>query len=166
MRSLIARTLLIAAVFIAASANAADKEKNKLPDEVKAILDKADRLEVYSLDPKPLKDKTDGFHGFKPLDKTEVKEADTRKDLVKALTKGVEENTSGPAFCFNPRHGIHAVKDKKSVDLVICFECAQIFIYLDDGNKLSGVVYVEKSPQPAFDKVLKAAEVPLPKGSE
>jgi hypothetical protein len=144
---------------VAASGRAAD---NKLPAEAVTILTKPDQFELLSLDPAPDKKDTtkDGFHDYKVLGKTQVKDADTRKELFTSLTKGMER-VDKFAACFNPRHGIRATRDGKTVELVICFECHQLFVYL--GTEIQPGLLVNHSPEPAFDKVLKDAGIPKAK---
>jgi hypothetical protein len=134
----------------------------EFPADVLAALQKADRFELYSLDPDipDVKPKND-FHGWKVLGKTLVKDAAARKKLVAALQKGVAENDGVAAGCFNPRHGIRVIGKNKTVELVICFECLQVQVFVG-GQARQGFLTTE-SPQPAFDKILTDAGVPLPK---
>ena len=49
--------------------------------------------------------------------------------------------------------------DGKTVDLVICFECAQFKVFLDkDDDKGKGFL-INKKPEAAFNKVLKDAGI-------
>ena len=67
---------------------------NKIPEAARTLLEKAERLELLSLDPafkKRGKPET-GFHGWRILGRTVVKEPAARKKLVAALLKGVEES--------------------------------------------------------------------------
>lgn len=141
---------------------AAPRADNKLPEAARTILEKAEQFELLSVDPKPQKeDEKDGFHGHKVLGKTAVKDADVRKQLVEALVKGMEGEIT-PAKCFNPRHGIRATHDGKTVELLICFECAQLQVY--DGPAGQGkFLLVSKAPEPVFDKVLQDAKIPKAK---
>src|SRR5262249_61445839 len=116
------------------------KDENKLPDNVRMILDKADSFEVYSLDPAlqlPPKDKEapkdkaddkdkdkDKFHGWKVLGKTTVKDKD-KKDLLEALQKGIKDNDGVAAAGFIPRHGLRAKYDGKTADPAICLQYLQ-----------------------------------------
>jgi len=157
------RVLVIAMLApLAAGALASAAEKNQIPDDLKTILEKADKFELLSLEPEHLKEKpADGFHGWKVLGRTTVKDAETRKTLLAAFEKGVEENKGEVARCFDPRHGIRATHGDKTVELVICFECYQVKAFAGEGA-LKGFL-VTGSPQPAFDKVLTDAKVPLAK---
>jgi hypothetical protein len=153
--------LLVALVGMLAGMSLVRGAENKMPDEVKAVLEKADSLELVSLEPAE-EDKSDkGLYGWKVLGKTEIKEAEGRKKVVDALLKGVSESDGKAARCFIPRHAVRAKQGDKAVELVICFECAQIRIYTGkDDNKPAGVT-VTPSPEATFDEVLKAAGVPL-----
>ena len=133
----------------------------EIPAETKAALEKATEWELSSLDPEYQKDPPkDGFHGWKILGKTIVKDADIRKTLLAALEKGAKENDGSVAKCFDPRHGIRIKDGDKTIDLVICFMCYQTQVFA--GDKHTGGYLTTGSPQPALDKVLKDAKVPLP----
>jgi hypothetical protein len=123
-------------------------DDNKLPEAVTAILDKAEQIELLSLDP----------DGRKVLGSTTIKDAETRKKVLAALYKGIKDSDGKYAKCFEPRHAIRAIVDGKAVDLVICFECLQIKIV----SPIEGRVLTTATPQATFDKVLTDAKVPLP----
>ena len=84
------------------------------------------------VDPTELKTKPT-FHGYLILGQAQVRSAETRTNLLDALYKVMGKGD--PYACFNPRHGIRAVRNKKTVDLVICFECQQIDIYDEQGSE-------------------------------
>jgi hypothetical protein len=160
MRWHFAASLALPALFAAGLAGCDGDKKNKMPDDLRAVLESADQFELLSLSPDRLEEKPkDGFHGWKVLGKTTVQDAETRKKLVAALQKGVEENTGIAAGCFNPRHGIRVTRDGQATDFVICFECLQVEVY--SGETARRGFLVTNSPQPAFDAVLKEAKLPL-----
>jgi hypothetical protein len=133
---------------------------NKLPDNITAILDKADQVELYSLDPSRQKEIPAGadFHGWKVLGKTTVKD-DARKALIAALKKGIKDSDGTVAACFNPRHGIRATVDGKTADVVICFECLSMSSFL---GETKGSALTTRSPEKTFNKILTDAKVPMP----
>jgi hypothetical protein len=152
-RGLLALTVAVA---IAVPAGAADA---KLPADIAEALAKAERFEVLSLDIERLNDPPPGaFHGYKVLGKATVKDDAVRKQVIGALEKAVADGES-PRKCFWPRHGIRATRGEKTVDLVICFQCAQMYVY--QGDKAPAILYPSRSPEPVLDKVLKDAGVPL-----
>jgi hypothetical protein len=61
--------------------------------------------------------------------------------------------------CFNPRHGIRVTQDGITADLLICFECFQIMVYVS-GEKEQRVL-VTDSPVPVFNQMLQESNVPL-----
>lgn len=149
---------LLAFLFAAAARGA---EPNELPAEPKAILEKSEKFELFSLDPAAGDKNKDGFHGWKILGATIIKDADVRARIVAALEKGVENGPANGAKCFDPRHGIRVTKDNKTVDFVICFECRYVAVFAAD--KHLKTCLTTDDPQPVFDTVLKEAKVPLPK---
>jgi hypothetical protein len=149
-------------VLAVALAGAAGSSGAEIPADARAALEKAAEWELYSLDPSRFKDPPkDNFHGWKVLGMTTVKDADTRKALLAALDKGARDNDGTVAACFNPRHGIRVKAGDKTIDLVICFECFSASVFT--GAERSGSFLTTASPQPALDRVLTAARVPLPK---
>jgi hypothetical protein len=129
-------------------------------DEGRALLEEAEQFELLSISPNRPKDKPkDAFHGWQVLGKTTVKDAETRKKLVAAFKKGVEENHGTMALCFSPRHGIRVTQNGKTADFVICFQCYQVKVIV--GDKQWKDFLITKSPESTFDAVLKEAKVPL-----
>jgi len=134
--------------------------ENRLPDAARAILENADRMTLFSLNPKrPTKKPNQDFHGWQVLGQTVVKSREVRKRVVAAVEKGIAKSDGSAAGCFDPRHGIRATHQGKSVDLVICFECLQILVFVEN-QKAKGVLTTQ-SPESVLDKVLRDAKVPL-----
>lgn len=157
---------LTAALLLAAAAvkMPAAQEKNELPEVVRAVLEKPDALVLLSLNPeRPDKQAKDDWYGWKVLGRTELKDAAARKVVADAVQKGVKDSDGTAAKCFEPRHGVHAVRGDKSVDLVICFECYQLHVYVN-GKREGRTILTTRAPQAALDQILKDAKVPLPPG--
>jgi hypothetical protein len=152
---------LFAVVVVVLVAGPAVSADNKLPESALKVLQSATEFELYSIDFAHTDKEKTGFHNMKVAGKTTVKDADTRKKLVTEFVKGLEGEIN-PARCFNPRHGIRATYDGKTVDLVICFECAQFKLY-EGKDAEPKTLLIGKGPEPAFDKVLRDAGVPKPK---
>jgi hypothetical protein len=142
--------------------------KNRISEVVERLLDRADTFELVSLDPERRAGKDgkgidgkDRFHGWPVLGKTEVKDAAERKRRADALRLGAEDNFGMVAACFIPRHGLRLKGDGKTVDLVICFQCLSVEVFVD-GARQKGFL-TTGAPQKGFDAALKAAGVPMPK---
>ena len=166
-------------VMILVLAGACDHtEVVQVPSAVLEVLEGTDEFELLSLNPDRKTDEgpaKDDFHEWQVLGKTTVKDAKTRKQLIDALKQGVKQNlemgkqiaVGEPMFaeCFNPRHGLKATHDGKTVELVICFECFRVYAYFD-GPKLEHMIPTTGRQQPVFDAILKKASVPLPPQKE
>lgn len=142
-------------------AGAARGQDNKLPDVAKNILEKAGQLELLSIDPRTEKEAPKGgFHGYKVLGRTTLK-GEAQKKVVAALLKGMEGKID-PAKCFDPRHGIAATHEGNSVELVICFECSQLYVHVTS-EKGAKKLLIGNGPEPLLDKILKDAGIPRAK---
>jgi hypothetical protein len=135
--------LVLGAVLLARPAD------NKLPEAVTALLDKAEQIELWSLEPET----------NKVLGKTTIKDAETRKKVLATLYKGIKDSDGTYAKCFEPRHRLVATVDGKTVDMIICFECLQIKMV---APAMDRNLTTTATPQATFDKVLTDAKVPLP----
>jgi hypothetical protein len=141
---------------------------NRIPEVVDRLLDKAEVFEVYSLDPDSEKNKEgngkaakNDFHGWTILGKTEVKGDAKQKRLSDALRLAAEDNFGMVANCFIPRHGMRLKGDGKTVDMVICFQCLSVKVFVNGEQKYNFLV--THDPQESFDTLLKDAGVKLPK---
>jgi hypothetical protein len=154
------------AVSLLTPAQARSTLERKLPEQARAILEKATEFELYSLEPDE-EEKSAGkptrLRGWKVLGKTTVKKAEAGKDLLDALEKGVASRRARGAKCFDPRHAIRAAHDGKRVDLLICFACGWVYVYYDGQEKEAAQVRIDRTFQPYFDKALRDAGVPLAK---
>jgi hypothetical protein len=74
------------------------------------------------------------------------------------LYDGIADKNATPARCFIPRHGIRATHDGKTVELVICFECSQLWVHQGDAKDW---MTIGKEPQSVFDKLLTEAGIEL-----
>jgi hypothetical protein len=153
MRLSIVSAVAVLMMMTTAVSPAAD---NKLPDKAQMVLDKATSIEIYSLEPEKENDPNkDKFRGWRSLGKTTV-EGDKKKEVFEVLTKSIAANAPG-ARCFIPRHGLRATNDNVTVEIVICFECSRIEVYVDKEAKVD--LTVDKTPAVLLDKILKDAKI-------
>jgi hypothetical protein len=150
------RSLSLFALVIAASARAAE-----VPADIKAFLDKPGTVTLSSLDPSGGKDKDkEKFHGVTVLGKAEL-DGEVKKTIIAALSKALEGRPDKGARCFIPRHGLAIKSGKDTLDLVICFQCSWVEVHV--GDKKTRIA-ISDSAAKEFNKALKDAKVPLPKG--
>lgn len=156
MRAIIATSCFMTLVCSApATALAAD---NTLPKPALTILSTAKDIELLSIEPSPETNSAGGFHGYRVLGKTVIQESTVRKSLVESFTKGMI-GTIVPTRCFIPRYGIRASHAGQTVEMLICFECSQFYVYDASGNG-SQQFWVNQTPRAVFDKVLQDAGIP------
>lgn len=142
------------------------KNSNVLPGDVRGVLDNAEHITLYSIDPRRPGDPTlPAPHGkiqdYRICGSAEVPAGTERKALLDSLYKAIDEEfvpegTARVVMCFDPHHAIRATRHERSIDLVICFMCSTIHIH--DSNKPS--VLVSKSAEPTFDATLKRLGLP------
>jgi hypothetical protein len=131
-----------------------------LPADTRKLLDKAEVIELLSLDPAEGKEK-EGFHGYKVLGSVKLEKKADREKLLKAFYKGIDDSDGTVAACFIPRHGLRAKVDGKLIEIVICFQCLSMRVYVE-GKPSSALT--TGSPAAVFNEILKEHKVALPKG--
>jgi hypothetical protein len=142
----------------------ASSSKRALSFPTRTFLRKCDKFILLSLDPSSDEDasKSEQFHKYRVLGKTEVKDAKRKWELITALITGVERarDRTFIALCFSPRHAIHAVAGTNSVDLLICFECGKIAEFTAAEQCFCKM---EDDAKEVFNRTLTEAGVPLAK---
>jgi hypothetical protein len=139
-----------------------------LPPDAQTLLANADAFTLFSINPEPDSDHnaTNTFESHEILGQLEIQSKDTRMELIDALNKGISAENRflwpGPRAlptCFNPRHGIRAKKSGETIELLICFECKQI--YIKSSSATNQLFLTTREPAATFNNILKDAGVPL-----
>lgn len=131
-------------------------DEKQLPRYVQVLLDTATEVTLYSLEPRPGED--NAFHGWNVLGQTTVKESAARKRLLSELRESIGEPWRG-VKCFDPRHALSGTLDGKTIDLVICFHCGWVHVFVD--GKKKDEIETDPIAQLALDEILRKAKVPL-----
>ena len=149
-----------------------DPKQNALPTDARKVLETGERFILLSLDNLPMMGGTSAspprelFNGYGVLGRAEIRNAEERTELLRALYKGIAGSDGSVNSCFHPRHGISATLGGEAVDLVICFECLQIQTFTNHGEGVlapSAPVLTTRSPQRTFNRALKRARLPVAK---
>jgi hypothetical protein len=175
-------SLLLAGVALADDPPPPPTPASRIPAPVKEIWDAADSWTLLSLAPeqKPavqpaersvkknkkkkraVRNGEPPFHGVVVLGKhTYKKDEEIGVKLKDALFGAIEKNAN-PARCFIPHHGIQVKSGEKTLDLVICFTCHYIDVFVD-GEKLGQRLTLAPDPMALFDQALTDAQVPMSK---
>jgi hypothetical protein len=139
------------------------KLKEGMTPAMEAILRGADKLVLFSVDPRSglFDDRSRGgasgsFRGgHQILGSVEVKDAREREQLVKAWEDGLGGDVS---MCWAPRHGIRAIRGDEALEIIVCFQCSHF--YADTATERSSGA-IRSSTATIFNRILKAAGVPL-----
>ena len=126
-----------------------------IPYRAARALHHADQYELLSLFPISTSGGTKPqFHRHNILGQASITDPAIRKRLNAALEGGAKQGND-PYLCFNPRHGIRVTRGSDVTDFVICFECHQVEIWIN--QQRAGGFLTSGSPQAVFDEVLTSA---------
>lgn len=148
---------LVASSVAGANLSVAKREKT-FPGDSYSTFNGGQRLTLFSLDPSPVEGEKskETFRGYTVLGKVLIAgsglQADVKKSLYRAINVGWVQ-----AACFNPRHGLRAEMNGKSVDLVICFECSSLLVYA--GEEEGGAAISSISAERLYNRILRDAGV-------
>lgn len=140
------------------STNKPAARKNELPPEVAQALAAPEKVILYSLEPWDRATAADHtLHRFKILGETEL----ARKQFQIAIGE-FEAAVAGwdgrIAMCFDPRHAIRVTVKGADYDLLLCYECHQLYVYR--GDRVIAELGARGSPK-VLDAMLTAAKLPL-----
>lgn len=85
-----------------------------------------------------------------------------RAELLAEVYWGVEHGR-GAARCFSPHHALVAEHDGHLAEVVICFQCVQLEVYLD-GTKMGDNAAIHPKAEKAFVALLGPIRDPLSAG--
>lgn len=158
-RWLLAACLAVAALTVGAWWLWPLEAPNELPRSVAAILNNPDRFELLSIRSDGMeRPSRDGPPRYAVLGRLDVTDSGTRGELVAALKQSLAEGV-GAAMCFRPRHVIRASKGQETAELVFCFECCQVEVYLDGSRRKDLICnHVQRD---VFNRTLRSAGVPV-----
>ncbi len=107
----------------------------------------------------PTVQETPTFYDNYILGQTQIS-GSTKSDAIHTLYQGLVKGAV-PMMCFEPRLGMRAVKNGRTLDMVICFECQQMVLRMN--GKQAGGGLISSRYKPYFDKLFDAAKVPYDK---
>lgn len=135
---------------------------NEIPSTVSVALMESQEFEVLSLDPKRRDINAPAeFFRRRVIGKVRVTDSETRKQILAALNRGVSAPQITPPSCFDPRHAIHVKNQGTTYYIVICFECLQVEVFVDDELDRELNFRTTDAPEEFFDSLLRAANVPV-----
>ena len=128
---------IVALATIAACSGTSISPPDEVPGHAHEILSAATSMEIISLYPYEHDLEAQGltdapmFHSYAELGRATLTDTAKIQAVVAAVYQGIEDSDGTIAACFSPRHGIHAEVDGKPVDLVICYHCLSMHIYVE-----------------------------------
>ena len=135
------------------------KLNDPVPFEMQEIVRNSSIFEIVSLDPKlNHPDSAHRFYRWTELGRATVASTTTKAALINAVYDGIAKGAYAGMKCFNPRHAIHVVSGKKTLDILVCFECRHVRFVLG-GHQIEK--NIDSSFEQLFDDTLKEHKIPL-----
>lgn len=135
------------------------------PNGALAVVEHPSSVTLYSLEPYSLDLPNEKgrklFNGYTTLGQTQITEPSRRQFVTSIVYDGIARIDPHHArpLCFNPRHAIRYVQAKRTIDVVMCFECHQMQVFLD--GKAQDMKLFPSFRRAALDEILKDANIPI-----
>lgn len=111
------------------------------------ILESGERFELLALEPMPLEKPTpEAFCGYEVRGRAPVDPA-TGRAALRLVQEGILASDGSVAACFNPRHGIRVESPAGTCDLVICYECLSMQVFVDGAHAENVLTSEEVEPR-------------------
>lgn len=114
------------------------KEKRKvISEELWESLYHPKEMILYSLDPEKNLKPAEGSNlllGYKVLKSKEIQSENEKAKIADAIKSAVSALFAKPAKCFIPRHALKITDEKYTYIFLICYECGNMEIFLDDSR--------------------------------
>jgi hypothetical protein len=133
-------------------------EKNEIPPHISKALRAPEKVILFSLEPwEQPTEKDPALHRFKVLGSTEL-DAKQTVVAIQEFETAVGGWDGAMAMCFDPRQAIQVTSQKRVYDLLICYECQQLYIY--ENNSSVAQLGVAGSPK-ILKELLTKSGIPL-----
>lgn len=119
----------------------------QFPDQLRNVLESDPVFELLTLEPDRVGDKPREYYGYEILGRAPISK-ERGYELIRSIKQGMAESQYSFA-CFEPRHGLRLTANDSIVDIVICFECQWIKVYVGD-NQIADF-HTSKSPSGLFN---------------
>lgn len=120
----------------------------ELPAAVRADLAAAERFEILATDPVALAvygtdpAEVEAMHGYEVLRSAEITDVAQQREILDLVERGIHESDGTIAACFDPRHGIRAEREGRVSELLICYHCLAMIVYVD-GERVGSATTTE-----------------------
>jgi hypothetical protein len=98
-----------------------------------ARLAEADRLRLVALEPDEFAVRREPvrFQGYAVVDEVVLDETADIRTVGEAVLRAIE-GAEDPFRCWNPHHGVQASWGEDVADVLICYECNNVYVYAAD----------------------------------
>ena len=136
---------------------------SSVPWNVSSFLEDAERFELISLNPEfhssAEKQDKEMLGRFPILGRAQIDDKSERRRLLNCFYNSTRGCRLGAMACFNPRHAIRAMRNGKTLTVLICFECRR---YRVEGEyELADTISPFRESE--FDDALGRAKLPRAK---
>ena len=136
--------------------------KRLIPESARKVLENAEAMTVYSLDPAGFgEDTPENFHRWRVLGSITIACPDTRARIAASMI-AANRASDGGFKCFDPTHGVSITWQGRMVDLLACFWCSQLEV-IGPGGDWAGIFPLTGQPQRQLDRLLRRGGVTLAK---
>ena len=130
-----------------------------LPPDIRKMLEEADAFEILA-EVGPEETSETALQEFHPNRIVIISDERQKRQILEAFYSDAATQ-DGPAFCYEPHHGLRASIGGKMIEIEICFSCSQ-FRGVGDLHAVSGtIVRKNRKSEKLFTQIVKDQSVEL-----
>jgi hypothetical protein len=127
-----------------------------LPPQVREVLEKAETFEILA----DLSNISRKSGNLVPDTLVTVKDENTKKNVLDKFYSDASTEEP-PAICYEPRHGIRANYEGKTVEVEICFSCSRFVVKSSFGNFEGTIVRKNRKSEEFFEQIVKTQGIAI-----
>lgn len=123
-----------------------------------ALVD-SEEMEIFTLNPAPQVDDDphpaaakDLLHNHRILGRAQVTDPGERAELGRLIDRSTRRFADGEAIadCFSPRHALRVERGGVTIDILICYQCANVHVYGKGWERDLGTRDIQSRVDPIF----------------
>lgn len=142
------------AIWFFSSLPGEDRIAGAFPADSFEVFKNSQTLTLYVLDPDKKTSGAGSFQGYAVIRQTRIRDRNLQTFLRRSLIRSITRPHQPTAACFRPGHALRVSDGRRSLDLLISFECGRLVSHFAGATSRSAIT---RQAEPIFKRTLRDA---------